>query len=70
MAKGGKSEDLLGKKCLCNALLSNIGLAQIRKNGYVENPLVTSGDGIQTIGRFLGTRQSYKTKEAIAWLLS
>lgn len=70
LAKGGNSEDLLGKKCLCNALLSNIGLAQVRKNGYVENTLVTSGDGIQTIGRFLGTKQSYKTEEAITWLLS
>jgi len=70
LAKGGQAEDLEGKKCLCNALLSNIGLAQVRKNGYVENSLVTSGDGIQSIGRFLGDRQSYKTSEAIAWLLS
>jgi nitronate monooxygenase len=70
IAKGGKSADLLGKKCLCNALLSNIGLAQTRKDGYVENTLVTSGDGIQTISRFLGVRQSYKTEEAIAWLLN
>jgi nitronate monooxygenase len=70
LAKGGNSEDLLGKKCLCNALLSNIGLAQVRKNGYVENILVTSGDGIQTIGQFLGAKQFYKTKEAIDWLLS
>ena len=70
LAKGGRSEDLTGKKCLCNALLSNIGLAQVRKNGYVENTLVTSGDGIQTLGQFLAGKQSYKTAEAIAWLLS
>ena len=69
IAKGGKSGDMQGKKCLCNALLSNIGLAQIRKNGYVENTLVTSGDGIQLIGRFLGKRLSYKTEEVINWLL-
>jgi len=70
MAKGGKSKDVMGKKCLCNALLSNIGLAQVRKNGYVESTLVTSGDGIQSIDQFLAGRQSYKTEEAIAWLLS
>ena len=70
LAKGGRSGDVTGKKCLCNALLSNIGLAQVRKNGYVENTLVTSGDGIQAIGQFLEGKQSYKTAEAIAWLLS
>jgi len=70
VAKGGQSADLVGKKCLCNALLSNIGLGQVRKNGYAENILVTSGDGIQSIREFLAGRRSYKTEEAIAWLLS
>ncbi len=70
LAKGGKSDDLDGKKCLCNALLSNIGLAQVRRDGYVENTLVTSGDSIQSISEFLADRQSYRTAEAIAWLLS
>lgn len=46
LAKGGKLEDTVGRKCLCNALMSDAGLAQIQKNGDVEKPLLTSGDGI------------------------
>ena len=54
--KGGNPDDVKGKKCLCNALLSNIGLGQLRKGGYFENSLVTSGDGIMSICRFLKDR--------------
>lgn len=46
VAKGGKIEDTVGRKCLCNALMSDTGLAQIQKGGEVELPLLTSGDGI------------------------
>jgi nitronate monooxygenase len=67
--KGGNAEEVRGKKCLCNALLANIGLGQIRKNGYIEKNLVTSGDGIMTIGQFLKDRTSYKTEDVINWLL-
>jgi nitronate monooxygenase len=67
--KGGNAEEVRGKKCLCNALLANIGLGQIRKNGYIEKNLVTSGDGIMTIGQFLKERTSYKTEDVINWLL-
>jgi nitronate monooxygenase len=69
VAKGGSADDMKGKKCLCNALMSNIGLGQVRKSGYSENNLVTSGDGIMTIGRFLKDRASYKAKDVINWLL-
>ena len=48
-AKGGKLEDTVGRKCLCNALMSDAGLAQIQKNGDVEKPLLTSGDGIYAL---------------------
>ncbi len=36
VAKGGKVEETVGRKCLCNALLANIGHAQRRKNDVVE----------------------------------
>jgi nitronate monooxygenase len=70
LRKGGKPEDLEGKKCLCNALLSNIGLAQSRKNGYIEDSLITSGDDIPTIARFLGQKPSYRAQEVIDWVLN
>lgn len=69
VAKGGNPDDMKGKKCLCNALMSNIGLGQVRKNGYIEKNLVTSGDGIMAISRFLKDRVSYKTEDVISWLL-
>lgn len=69
VAKGGDADDMKGKKCLCNALMSNIGLGQMRRSGYTEKYLVTSGDGIMTIGRFLKDRISYKAEDVINWLL-
>jgi nitronate monooxygenase len=70
IGKGGNPSDIPGKKCLCNALLSNIGLAQSRKNGTIENPLITSGDDILTIARFLGNRTSYHAQDVVEWILN
>jgi nitronate monooxygenase len=70
LQKGGKPFDIEGKKCLCNALLSNIGLAQSRKNGYIETPLITSGDDILTVARILGQKSSYHAADVINWLLN
>jgi len=52
-SKGGQIEATEGRKCLCNALLSNIGLAQVRANGTVEAALVTLGDDLNIVRRFL-----------------
>lgn len=52
--KGGKEEDTVGKKCLCNGLLSNIGLPQYHTyNEYEEAPYITAGDDLIHIGRFI-----------------
>src|SRR5208283_1496251 len=53
LAKGGKTEDTTGRKCLCNALLANIGYAQSRKDGAVEPALITVGDDLNTVAQFL-----------------
>jgi nitronate monooxygenase len=53
IAKGGKPENAPGRKCLCNALLANIGQPQVRKGGYVEQGLVTAGDDLAEVARFL-----------------
>ena len=50
--KGGKAEDAVGRKCLCNGLSANIGLGQLRDDKRVELPLVTLGDDYLDIGRF------------------
>lgn len=69
-AKGGKTEETLGRKCLCNALLANIGLAQIRANGTVEPPLVTLGNDLNSVTQFLAPGQdSYSAADVVRTLL-
>jgi len=64
--KGGQEAATAGRKCLCNALLSNIGHAQIRNDGYVEPPLITLGDDINTVARFLAPgKNSYSAEDVI-----
>ena len=67
--KGGTVENTTGRKCLCNALMANIGLGQVDAAG-AELPLLTSGDDLSNLGRFLGTRDGYTAADAVEYLLS
>jgi nitronate monooxygenase len=49
--KGGDEEDTRGRKCVCNGLMANIGLGQIRRGGEQEKPLITSGDDVANVAR-------------------
>jgi len=69
LRKGGHEEDTVGRRCLCNALLANIGHAQRRDHGQVEPPLLTSGDDLASLATFLAGRTHYSAAEAIAYLL-
>ncbi|MFL5540542.1 MAG: nitronate monooxygenase [Longimicrobiaceae bacterium] len=69
--KGGVREDTAGRKCLCNALFATIGHAQVRDAGVEEKPLITSGDELKNIRRFIGSdRAGYSAGEVVDWLLS
>ena len=71
VAKGGKVEDTVGRKCLCNALMANVGHQQVRKSGEVEPPLVTVGDDLNTIAQFLASgRTTYSAADVVESLLS
>ena len=71
IAKGGKLESTLKKKCLCNALLATIGHSQVRCGKYVENGLVTSGDDLVEISRFFPANgTSYTAKDVLAKLMN
>lgn len=71
LSKGGKVEDTVGRKCLCNALMANIGLAQIRPANQIEPALVTVGDDLNTIARFLAPgRETYSAADVVQSLLS
>jgi nitronate monooxygenase len=70
LEKGGEVEDTVGRRCLCNALMANIGHAQVRADGRVEPPLLTSGDDLVLIGRFLKGRAAFTAADVIDYLLS
>lgn len=67
--KGGKVEDTEGRRCLCNALLANIGHGQVRDDD-VEQPLITSGDDLVQLGEVLAGRTHYSAVDVIRYLLA
>jgi len=69
VAKGGAPEETPDRKCLCNGLLSTIGLGQRREDGAVEPPLITSGDDVAKLSEFLNGRTRYSAADAVRWLL-
>ena len=70
LQKEGKEEETLGKKCICNGLMSAIGLSQDQKNNYQEKPIVTSGDDLTRVMTFLkGNQLSYSASDVIEYLL-
>jgi nitronate monooxygenase len=71
VAKGGKIEETVGRKCLCNALMANIGYQQIRRDGFVEPALVTVGDELNSVAQFLAPgKTSYTAADVVKRLLS
>ncbi len=67
-SKGGRVEDTVGRKCLCNALMADVGHAQVRDGGGVEAPLITSGDDLSAMAVFLQGRTRYGAHDVIAYL--
>jgi nitronate monooxygenase len=71
LRKGGDETETRGRKCVCNALMANIGLGQMQRSGEAELPLITSGDDVAAVARFLkrGSR-SYSAADVIDYLLA
>ena len=71
LSKGGDLADTVGRKCLCNGLMANIGLAQVRRDEAEEAPLATCGDDRSDILRVAGPEGSlYTADDVIAFLLA
>ena len=70
MAKGGRLEDTLGNKCLCNALLADIGMPQLLADGTLEKCLVTLGDDFSCVRQFCtAASPEYTAADVIRTLL-
>lgn len=68
--KGGAAHEILGRKCVCNALPAAVGLPQVRPESLDELPLVTAGDDIANLAQFLPPgRDSYSAAEVLGSLL-
>ena len=69
VAKGGREDDAHGRRCLCNALMANVGLPQVRGQ-EVEPPLLTSGDDLMAIAGFLRGRTRYSAGDVVDYLVA
>lgn len=71
--KGGKLEETVGRKCLCNALMANIGMGQTRgkdEHVSVEPALLTAGDDIIHLWKLIPPGAStYTARDVIRYLL-
>lgn len=69
--KGGVIEDTIGRTCLCNALMADVGLGQHRRDGYDELPAVTLGQDLDGARRLLVEHpEGWSATQAVDWLVS
>ncbi len=70
LRKGGKMDDTIGRRCVCNGLIAAIGLGQRHRDGAVEPPLATIGQDLSFLPKLVGaSRDSYRAADVVAYLL-
>ncbi len=70
LKKGGTIEQTQGRKCVCNGLPTTVGFGQVRPDSKDELPLMTAGNNVDRIARFVVPgRDSYTAADVIARLL-
>lgn len=67
--KGGEAAATEDRKCLCNGLLANVGLPQERAPEQ-ERALITAGNTLSGMHRFLKGRRRYSANDVIDYLTS
>jgi len=71
VGKGGDPADAVGRKCVCNGLLANVELGQLRARGETERAVITCGDDVADIARFAPSdADSYDAANVIHYMLS
>lgn len=69
--KGGVLHDTQGRLCVCNGLVATIGLAQLRPDQRMDLPLLTAGNDVANVARYLSSgKNSYTAAEVIRYLLA
>ncbi len=69
--KGGDPADAACRKCLCNGLMAAIGLGQTTSTGEKEPAIVTAGDDVRDLNRFLTNGNlSYHAADVLNFMLS
>lgn len=70
--KGGRPENMEGRRCLCNALMAAADLAQVRPDGSVEPAIVTSGQDFTAVRALVGSgpgaEAGYSARDVIDYL--
>jgi NAD(P)H-dependent flavin oxidoreductase YrpB (nitropropane dioxygenase family) len=68
--KGGKIEDTVGRRCVCNGLIAAIGLGQRHSDHALEPALATIGQDLSFLPELLGPGQeSYHAADVVEYLL-
>jgi NAD(P)H-dependent flavin oxidoreductase YrpB (nitropropane dioxygenase family) len=71
VGKGGDVADTHGRICLCNSLCATVGFAQMNATGQPEPPLLTAGDDVARLARFLRPgHSSYTAADVLAYVLN
>jgi nitronate monooxygenase len=71
VSKGGAIEETVGRKCVCNGLMANIGMQQTRPGNREEVGIITTGDDLTEVVQFLKPGEtSYSAADVIEHLLS
>ena len=72
LKKGGAEEETIGRKCVCNGLMANIGLGQVRKQSGLERIMVTCGEEVAEISKFLPTPDAtnYSVSDVLNYMLA
>jgi NAD(P)H-dependent flavin oxidoreductase YrpB (nitropropane dioxygenase family) len=53
--KGAREANTVDRKCLCNALLATAGYPQVRRDGTLEPPLITTGNDLSSVATLVRT---------------
>jgi nitronate monooxygenase len=65
LAKGGLLADTVGRKCVCNGLMATIGMGQALSETEFELALITAGDDVSRLARFLPNGRSTYSADAV-----